>query len=267
MPTLKQGDRGPEVNLLQQRLTQSGFSIDADGQFGPATHAAVVALQQKTGLVVDGIAGPKVMAALLNHDTDKLLTQADITAAADALGVDIAAVFAVKAVESRGHGFFDDGSVVILYERHVMKKRLASNDYRKDEITQLATTYPRLINSKPGGYKGGSAEHFRLSMARDIDHASALESCSWGLFQIMGYHWPRLGFSSIDAFVTAMQASEGNQLAAFVQFIKADSKLHQALMDKDWPEFARRYNGPGYKKNSYDTKLASAYENYLQEAA
>lgn len=36
-----------------------------------------------------------------------------------------------------------------------------------------------------------------------------------------------------------------------------------ALQAKDWAEFARRYNGPAYKENRYDEKLAKAYQKFL----
>ncbi len=259
---LRQGDSGPEVTTLQERLTRAGFTVIADGQFGPATHAAVIALQDKTGLVIDGIAGPKVQAALLGHETGRLLTQADIERAADQLGVPIAAVHAVKNVESKGTGYLTDGSVVILYERHVMRRRLLKHGYSRDQVRELCNRYPGLINSKPGGYRGYDAEHYRLRNAQSIHSSCALESCSWGLFQIMGFHWEHLDYGSIDEFVTAMQENEGNQLDAFVRFVKADKVLLDALQAQDWAAFARRYNGPGYKKNHYDTRLAEAFTQY-----
>jgi hypothetical protein len=96
--------------------------------------------------------------------------------------------------------------------------------------------------------------------------AIAYQSCSWGQFQIMGYHWQRLGFADIDAFVSAMQSSEASQLAAFARFIETDPALLKALKARKWADFARLYNGPAYKANLYDTKLARAYERYSPTA-
>jgi hypothetical protein len=121
---------------------------------------------------------------------------------------------------------------------------------------------PDLVNTKPGGYQGGSRAHYRLSLAKTIDFNSALESCSWGLFQIMGYHWKMLGYKSVHEFVEKMYANEGNHWQAFTRFVLADKALHKALKDRNWAEFARRYNGPGYKKNKYDSKLLAAYNSY-----
>lgn len=63
--TLRQGDAGPQVRALQQRLSDLGYwTGDADGVFGPDTHHAVVALQKAAGLGRDGIVGPATQGAL-----------------------------------------------------------------------------------------------------------------------------------------------------------------------------------------------------------
>lgn len=56
---LKRGSRGADVLRLQQIL-----GIAADGQFGPATEAAVKAFQASHGLAVDGMVGPLTWRAL-----------------------------------------------------------------------------------------------------------------------------------------------------------------------------------------------------------
>jgi RHS repeat-associated protein len=65
---LQLGDSGGEVQLLQQRLIERGYDLGgsgADGQFGPATQAAVEQFQQGQGIGVNGIAGRKTETALL----------------------------------------------------------------------------------------------------------------------------------------------------------------------------------------------------------
>ncbi len=65
MGTLRQGDSGPGVIALQQKLLAAGFRPgNIDGSFGPGTEAAVIAFQRSEGLVADGIAGPRTLAAL-----------------------------------------------------------------------------------------------------------------------------------------------------------------------------------------------------------
>ena len=261
---MKNGDTGHTVKYLQLLLNQAGLKVEQDGWFGPATEAAVKAIQARAGLVVDGIAGPKTIAALASGDRNpKHLSEADLEKAAERLGVPVAAIKAVNEVESRGQGFLNDGRPVILYERHIAFRLLGESGMPFDEACALAERYPNLVSQKRGGYVGGAAEYERLANAlqilpADIGHSA----CSWGQFQIMGYHWQDLGYQSCAAFVADMQSGEDAQLAAFTAFILADTALHKALKARKWADFARIYNGPAYKDNLYDVKLARAFERH-----
>lgn len=56
---------GDKVRQIQQALLQKGFDPGSpDGEFGPHTHAAVVAFQLSQGLLPDGEVGPQTAAAL-----------------------------------------------------------------------------------------------------------------------------------------------------------------------------------------------------------
>lgn len=66
--TLRRGSSGAEVRALQQKLKTS-YSLYAgrlvvDGQYGPATEAAVREFQRRSGITADGIAGPVTRAKL-----------------------------------------------------------------------------------------------------------------------------------------------------------------------------------------------------------
>lgn len=272
--TLKPGDRGQAVTQLQRQLNAQGMSLYVDGDYGAVTAAAVRSFQQQRGLVIDGVAGEKTLLALQGLTDSRHLTQRDLQRAADRLGVQLAAIMAVNAVESRGYGFLDNGKPVILFERHVMYRRLKDLANSGDDpslnlglFAALAQTSPSIVNPRPGGYAGGTAEHQRLALARQINDTVAIESASWGLFQLMGFHWQLIGYESAQAFAQAMATSEGAQLDAFVRFIEADPVLHKALKARRWADFAKRYNGPEYKKNLYDTKLQRAYEDFKTELA
>lgn len=67
---LRQGSRGTEVQSLQQRLKDLGFSVPVDGMFGPATRHAIVAIQQQRGITQDGVVGPDTWAALISEEPD-----------------------------------------------------------------------------------------------------------------------------------------------------------------------------------------------------
>jgi len=269
MTTLRHGDRSQAVLMLQKNLNKNGARLVPDGHYGDTTEAAVRTYQVKVGLVADGIAGTKTQTSLAGGDCAQLLRNKDLVAAAERLDVPLASIYAVNEVESKSKGFLDNGKPVILFERHIMYRQLATARDAGDDTAelkrhadQLAASTPALVNPKPGGYIGGTAEHQRLAMARLIDDTAALESTSWGAFQVMGLHWRRLGYASVQSFVAAMAAGESQQLDAFTRFIETDPALHKALKARKWAEFARLYNGADYLRNLYDTKLQRAYERH-----
>lgn len=61
----KMGSTGSEVSQIQSALKEWGYYNGAvDGIFGTATRNAVIAFQKANGLVPDGIAGAKTLAAI-----------------------------------------------------------------------------------------------------------------------------------------------------------------------------------------------------------
>ncbi|HUJ91609.1 MAG TPA: peptidoglycan-binding domain-containing protein [Gaiellaceae bacterium] len=65
--TLKPGDKGAEVKVLQLALQHLGYSVGkVDGVYGPATEQAVKSFQTAHGLTADGVCGPQTLAALKN---------------------------------------------------------------------------------------------------------------------------------------------------------------------------------------------------------
>ena len=65
MEALRLGSKGKQVDTLQQALKKNGFSPgQADGDFGPATEAALINFQRSRNLLADGIAGPRTFAVL-----------------------------------------------------------------------------------------------------------------------------------------------------------------------------------------------------------
>ena len=65
-PTLRRGDRGDAVKILQTWLCDKGYTVVIDGIFGDETYEAVKAYQADHGLTVDGVVGPKTWSALNN---------------------------------------------------------------------------------------------------------------------------------------------------------------------------------------------------------
>lgn len=190
------------------------------------------------------------------------LTEADFKNAALWLDVPVAAIKAFEEVESKGDGFLPDGHPIILFERHVMYARTKAK-YGFTRADALVKQFPDLINPKAGGYGKTSEQPGRLDRAAKlIDRECAIESASWGLFQVLGMNWKDLGYSSLQSFVNAMYANEAGQLEAFVRFIKANPKIHSALKRKDWKAVAAGYNGPNFQINAYDVKLSAAFARH-----
>ena len=192
----------------------------------------------------------------------KKLTEDQIRSQAKVLGIEVAALKAVIEVECKGSGFNADGTPVILFERHVMRQRLIANDQAKTVDIMMAKR-PELCSKTAGGYGLYSAQHGRLNAAAQYHRTSALESASWGIGQVMGYHWVALGYLSLQTFINAMYRDEASQLDAMCRYIKVNNLIN-ALKSKDWKSFARGYNGIAYAKNSYDVKLANAYKKALK---
>jgi len=267
MKTIRKGSRSAaDVVMFQEMLELAGYRIRVDGVFGDETDRSVREYQQANGLVADGVVGDQTWLKLLGQvpeyaaaRSEKFLTEDDLIRASEALEVELAAIKAVTEVEAGGHGFVG-GKPKILFEGHVFWKRLRVHgvDPAEHRAGNEDVLYSKWTRSH---YLGGVREHERLDKARGIHVRAALESASWGLFQIMGYQWAALGYPDVERYFRSMGESEGEQLGAFTRFVEAN-ELTVFLREHDWADFARRYNGPLYRENRYDEKLERAYLRY-----
>lgn len=187
------------------------------------------------------------------------LEQKDYEDAAVRLDCDVSAIRAVVAVESRGTGFDPEGFPLTLFEGHWFHK-LTAGKYTASHPTISYRSWTRAHYGR-----SWREEKKRLELATSLDREAALQSASWGLFQIMGANYRECGFDSVQEFVNGMiLQGESGQLNAFVEFVLSKN-LAGFLRNRDWAGFAKRYNGPQYYVNKYDTKLASAYNKFLNE--
>lgn len=183
------------------------------------------------------------------------ITRQDQIDAAERLGVSVAVIKAVTAVEARGSGFIRNTDLpCILFEGHWFHRFTRGVHANHHPHLSYASWTKR-------HYKGGRGEYDRLVQAIGIcdEPDAALKSASWGLFQIMGFNHELAGYDDVRSYVNAISISEGAQLDAFVSFILAQPAMADHLREKKWAEFARRYNGPGYRQNKYDIKLAAEF--------
>lgn len=179
------------------------------------------------------------------------LTEQDFLEASKLLNCEIALIKAVTQIESGGYGFFEDDRPKILFEAHYFSK-FTKGKYDKTKPNISSPTWNRRL------YIGGISEYTRLDEAIKLDKKSALQSASWGMFQIMGSNYSACGFKNVEDFVKAMYENSKNHLLAFCSFLKSKG-LDKKLIAKDWAGFALGYNGAGYKANSYDVKIKNAY--------
>lgn len=198
----------------------------------------------------------------------KLLTDIDFIRGSEKSGLPVSLIKTVAEVESAGNGFLEDGRPKMLFEGHIFYRLLKGlgtdpGVYLNDEVTDYGNViYPEWTKEH---YVGGAGEYNRLAVAQTINHDAALQSASWGKFQIMGFNHFHCGFNDVRNFVHAMEQSEGEQLDAFLNFIES-KELKKYLVRHDWKGFALRYNGPGYAQNQYDVKLADAFNKYSAKA-
>lgn len=142
---------------------------------------------------------------------------------------------------------------LIRFEGHYFDRRLGPAPRKVARLAGLAS--PRA-----GGVRNPSGQAARwalLKRAEAIDAEAAFAATSWGLCQVMGDHGARLGYgTSIGLAARARQSAEG-QLELGARFLK-DGHLDRMLEAGDVAGFSRRYNGPNFARNAYDSKIAAA---------
>lgn len=191
-------------------------------------------------------------------------TRAQIEAVARAEGIEPAALLAIAEVESGGRSSaLVDGVAepLIRFEGHYFDRLLAGDKRTGARAKGLAS--PRM-----GAVRNPASQAARwrlLAEATAIDRAAALQSVSWGIGQVMGEHWKALGYGSVEELVAEARSGAGGQIRLMVKFLRANGLL-AAIAAHDWAAFARGYNGPRYRVNRYDSRIAASYARHRQGA-
>ncbi len=190
------------------------------------------------------------------------LTDKDFHAAAQKLHVDDATIHAVVDIEAgtQHKGLFEEGKPVVNFSLDLFRQNAKK---RGVDLKKYTKKYPEVF-SAPNRAKYGSqnaAQWARMQAAMAIDSVAAIESAYWGMFQIGGFNWKKCGARSAQEFAKMMMRSEHDQLDLFVNFLHSTG-LDEPLQKHDWNRFARGYNGTGYAKRGYHTRLKKAYNKY-----
>jgi hypothetical protein len=190
------------------------------------------------------------------------LTAADYAEVAGELGISVACIRAVVDIEAgnKGEGFNADHTPLInfdltMFRQAARRRGVNLEKYKSSHAVVFAAPNIRKYGSQQ------AAQYARLRSAMTIDSIAAMEGTFWGMFQIGGFNWRQCGCSSVGEFVRLMSYSEREQLELFAAFI-TKAGMVPYLKKLQWAEFARRYNGPGYRRHSYDTRMAAAYRKY-----
>ena len=195
------------------------------------------------------------------------LTPQDYADAARDLGIEPEVIQAFAKQESPRGAFQQDGQPTILFERHKMYRHLKDDGL---DVKALAKDYADIVNTKPGGYGKYAAQYGKLTRARALDESAALQSASWGRFQIMGENYGLL-YKTPQEMEKAMRSSEKQQLAFFVAFVRKNNngRLLQALKDHQWEQAVTYYNGANWRKANpqYANNIRKYYEEFKKESA
>lgn len=147
---------------------------------------------------------------------------------------------------------------LIRFEGHIFDRRLS-------KAQQTIARAKGLASSKVGGVPNPKDQNARwnnlLIPASKINHDAAYESCSWGLGQVMGYHWKAFGYSGVMDLVTKARKGIDGQIELMMRYCVINDLIDE-LQRGDFTAFARAYNGPGYAANNYDGKMRDAAEKF-----
>lgn len=173
------------------------------------------------------------------------ITDADMAKLADDLQCHPADLEAIAQVESAGFGWFADGRIKILFEKHWFYKLLP--DEKRTNAMKNGLARKNWISPANGGYKDQDKPDDRyklLERAIKVDREAAFSSISVGKFQIMGFNHKICGHQTAEGMFNAFCESEVYQLSAFAGFL-VNKGLVKAIRARDFDRVEEVYNGGG----------------------
>lgn len=184
-------------------------------------------------------------------------SEASIAVMAAELGVPYFRLRGVIEVEAPRGPFDREGRPAMLFEPFHFYRRIPTS--KQGEALDAGVAMTR--QPRRGEYPDDS--YPKLARALEIDAKAALESCSWGRGQVMGFNFKDAGYPNVFAMVEAFKRSESEQLRGMVSFIKAKG-LVGALKAGNEHAFAKGYNGKNYAMLGYHTKIAAAWAKWRE---
>ena len=171
---------------------------------------------------------------------------------------------AVISVEAGNNGFGLDAVLKIRFEVHLLLDDYPGlNRWFKTGTPKYLDHYykfPSYSTLWRKVHTGNQWDEYTalLTAAFQIQN-KAFEYASFGKFQIMGFHFAKLGFSSALEMFTHMSQGDDNDTSVGLRFIKSDWNLLSALQQRDIDRFIRGYNGvSGDSVSIYRDRIQSA---------
>lgn len=200
------------------------------------------------------------------------------------LGIEAAALHAIAAAEVGSLAPPPNAAPVIRFEVHsilrMVEKNAPGNFAALAEVIQLRDA-PQPWHADAHWYKSdpdddwqrvhsGSQgdEHAAMINAGQIDPDSALKCTSWGVGQLMGWHYGDLGYERVQEMVSDAYLGEAEQFNQWRKFFEnhKDGALLPLMRKKNWRGFAKIYNGPG-QVDYYGKALQKHYNRAIDAIA
>ena len=189
--------------------------------------------------------------------------------------IDTACSVAVLCVESSGKGFEQNNlnRMIIRFENHKFWKYWGKNDparfnqhflYDSAKVWKGHRWRPNPAEDWRSFHGSQRAEWEALTFARSIDNDAALMSISMGAPQIMGFHFERLGYRSVQEMFDDFSKDIGAQIKGLFDFLS--DAMVQKLQRQDFVGFAGLYNGSG-QKEKYGRWIKSHFDAFKRLAS
>lgn len=158
---------------------------------------------------------------------------------------------AIIDVESSGRGFTASGRVRTRLELHHLPQPLkfpfkyadGQKSWRGRDHQMAACP---IGNVWVNIHTDDSVEGIALMLAiASYGSDAAFHATSMGLGQIMGFNAETCGFETPTAMYREMDKGPDEQREVMLRFINANARRRKAIEERNWYEFAKRYNGTG----------------------
>lgn len=232
--------RNPDVAWVQAWLNlNAGTDLEIDGAWGTVSRVAFInAFVCKTATKITADEMEAIALELGDNNTNRLR--------------------AVAVVESGGSGWFNSGLPKILWERHKFWQWVKNSSSRVVSwfANPAAGDYTMDVNKN-----GVNDSWEKLSLAIGKEPLAALQSISIGKFQVLGRYYRECGYNHPIEMLYACSRSEYAQYCLLRDYILKVANCKDAFLQissnpNDCRVFAKAYNGAGYDKYDYHTKIA-----------